>query len=150
MAPVYQPDIVADVVYLATTTRRREIPVSFTTVLFSISTKLIPGIVDRAIRRLGYGGQLAEPADPLLPRNTTLFAPSDRASPVYGTFSAEARSGSLHVRLLCALAWLTGKNRRSIVASAVARRRQTEATAAGFTKAALPDSLSAAPKGESA
>ncbi|MEJ0051539.1 MAG: SDR family oxidoreductase [Methylovirgula sp.] len=111
IAPVYQPETIAEAIYLATMTKRREMPVSFTTLAFSIGVRLVPGLVHRAIRKLGYGGQLADGAMSPTPQDTTLFAASDRASPARGAFSTGARSGSVHVRLLCALAALTGRSR---------------------------------------
>jgi hypothetical protein len=58
MSPVYQPEIIAEAIHLAAITRRREMSVTFTTVLFSICSRLMPSLVSRAIRRLGYSGQL--------------------------------------------------------------------------------------------
>ncbi len=155
MSPVYQPDIVADVIHLATMTGRREMSVSFTTVLFSICVRLVPAVVDRAIRRLGYDGQLCGRTIGPVPHNTTLFTPSDQPSPVRGAFSAQARSGSVHVRILCALGRLTGKNRRDPRAgsAAVFRRpmreaasRETESreTASAFTEGGVSSALTPA------
>jgi short-subunit dehydrogenase len=111
--PVYQPEIIAQAIYLAAFAKRREMPVSFTTVLFSIGVRLAPGLVDRAIRKLGYGGQLADRTASSAPqRDTTLFAASDRASPARGAFGAEARSSSMHIRILHAIAALTRRSRR--------------------------------------
>ncbi len=146
MSPVYQPEVVAKVIHLAAITGRREIPISFTTVLFSICTRMVPSLVDRAIHRLGYGGQLADQRNPLVSRETTLFAPSDRASPIRGAFSAQARASSMHVRIICALAWLTGKNRRDARAklgcpSAI---QSCGAQQSAFPEGAVPSSLSAA------
>jgi hypothetical protein len=81
-------------------------------VLFSIGVRFVPDLVDRAIRKLGYGGQLTDGTASPAAQNTTLFTASDRASPVHGTFDAEARSGSLHVRMLYAFAVLTRQCRR--------------------------------------
>jgi short-subunit dehydrogenase len=120
--PVYQPEIVAEAIHLAAMSGRREMPISFTTVLFSICAALVPSLVDRAIRRLGYSGQLVDPTHPTSQRDTTLFAPSDKASPVRGEFDADARPSSMHVRMLCALAQLTGKARRKSGAAPVPAR----------------------------
>ncbi len=113
MPPIYQPEVVAEAIHLAATTRRREMPVSFTTLLFSIGVRLVPGLVERAIRRLGYAGQLTGQAASLARHDPTLFAASDRAAPVRGAFDAQARSGSVHVRILCGLARLSGWSRRA-------------------------------------
>ncbi len=112
IAPVYQPETVAESIYLAAMTERREMPVSFTTLAFSIGVRLVPGLVHRAIRKLGYGGQLGDRASPPAPQDTTLFAASDRASPARGAFGAGARPGSVHIRLLYAFAALSKRRRR--------------------------------------
>jgi short-subunit dehydrogenase len=112
MPPVYQPEIVADAIYLAATSKCLEMPVSFTTILFSIGARFVPGFVRQLIRKLGYSGQLTDTSvSPNL--RTTLFAASDRASPVHGRFSAEARSNSTHISLLKAWAALKNQNARA-------------------------------------
>ncbi len=110
MPPVYQPEIVAQAIHLAALVGRREMSVSFTAVLFALGVRLVPGLVDRAIGKLGYGGQLTEE---FAPATTTLFAPSDHASPVRGEFSKGARTHSWHVDILSAMARLTGRGRRA-------------------------------------
>jgi short-subunit dehydrogenase len=135
MAPVYQPEIVAEAILLAVVTGAREMPVSFTTVLFSLSTRLFPGLVDRAIHRLGYAGQLTDAATPAAPRATTLFAASDCASPVRGRFDAEARSRSLHVLILRVLARFSGRGHpRSSTVSGTAPVPRSEDKAPTFTE----------------
>lgn len=112
MAPVYQPEIIAEAIHLAAITRRREMSVTFTTVLFSLFSRLLPGLVGRAIRRLGYAGQLATHAESRARYRPTLFAASDEASPVRGAFNERARSASIHVAVLRMLARLTGQAKR--------------------------------------
>ncbi len=104
--PVYQPEMVAEAIHLAAISDRREMPLSFTTVLFSLGVRLTPRLVDRAIRRLGYGGQLTDQPASLARHDPTLFAASERASPVHGAFSEQARPASVHVRLITLLARL--------------------------------------------
>ena len=106
MPPIYQPEIVAEAIYLAVRMGGSEMPISSTTVLFSLGMRLIPGLVDRAIRRLGYDGQLTDDALARARYEPTLFAPSEHASPAQGGFGATARSYSRHVRLLRVLARL--------------------------------------------
>jgi hypothetical protein len=109
MSPVYQPEIIAEAIHLAVITRHREMSVTSTTVLFSIWVRLMPGLVSRAIRKLGYSGQLASHAQSRARHRPTLFAASDQASPVRGAFDSQARSTSAHVSVLRILARLTGK-----------------------------------------
>jgi short-subunit dehydrogenase len=110
MAPIYQPEIIAEAIHLAVLTGRCEMPVSFTTILFSYAVRLVPGLVTFGIRRLGYEGQLTSQAASLARHSPTLFAASGKASPVHGAFDAQARSGSVHVRLLRMLARWMGRS----------------------------------------
>jgi short-subunit dehydrogenase len=102
MPPVYQPEIVAEAAFLAAMSGRAEMPVSFTTVLFAIGMRLFPGLVDRAIHKLGYGGQLTSLDSALARYAPTLSAPSDNASPIHGCFTDEARRRSFQIQILCA------------------------------------------------
>ena len=108
--PVYQPEIVADAVLLAATSRRSEIRVSSITVIFSLATRLIPGLVRMAIQRLGSEGQMTRCPEAARRRLPTLFEPSGRASCQHGPFGAEARAVSVQM-------WLT--RRRGVVSSVI-------------------------------
>ncbi len=116
--PVYQPEMVAEAIHLAATSNCREMPLSFTTILFSLGVRLVPRLVDRAIRKLGYGGQLTDQPASLARHDPTLFAASHRESPVHGAFNGHARASSLHVRLLCWCAGLKTQGRRTEIARA--------------------------------
>jgi short-subunit dehydrogenase len=118
--PVYQPEMVAEAIHLAATSVRREMPLSFTTLLFSLGARFAPWLVDRAIRRLGYGGQVTDQPASLARHDPTLFAASSRASPAHGAFDAEARPGSWHVRLLCLTAGRTRQDGRAPPAPSIA------------------------------
>jgi short-subunit dehydrogenase len=100
MAPIYQPEVIAEAIYLAAITRRREMSITFTTILFSVFLRLVPGLVDRAIRKLGYSGQLTDQDESLTRHRPTLFAASDQACPVRGAFDSQARTRSTHVSLM--------------------------------------------------
>ena len=95
--PVYQPEVVADAVMLAATSRRQEMQVSSITVLFALATRLAPGLIDRAIQRLGYAGQMTDNPNALRLREPTLFAPSAHASGTRGPFGAESRRFSVQM-----------------------------------------------------
>jgi short-subunit dehydrogenase len=98
--PVYQPEVIADAILLAAGGRYREIKVSGVTVLFAWAMRLVPGVVNMAIRRLGMEGQLTQDGESARMREPTLFAPSERASGVHGTFGGEARRFSVQMWLL--------------------------------------------------
>ena len=112
MRPVYQPEIVAEAIFIAATGTCGEMPVTFTTVLFSVVARLVPSLVGQGIRRLGYAGQLTSQAASLASYDPTLFLPSERASAERGAFGAAARSRSAHLWLLRALSRGRGFARR--------------------------------------
>ncbi len=89
--PVYAPSVVARGIFRAATARRREVRVGAITTLFEIGTKLVPGLVDRAIGRLGYEGQETDNPEAAVLREPTLFVPSARAWGAEGPFLAEAK-----------------------------------------------------------
>ncbi len=95
--PVYQPEVVADAILLAATSRRREVQVSGVTVLFSLACKLAPGLVRVAIQRLGSTGQMTDDKETARLRDPTLFSPSQRASGMYGSFASESRRCSVQM-----------------------------------------------------
>ena len=95
--PVYQPEVVADAVLLAASSRRREIQVSGVTAVFALCCKLIPGAIHRAIQRLGAEGQMTDLPEAVRRRDPTLAAPSVRASRAHGPFDAESRGVSLQM-----------------------------------------------------
>lgn len=98
--PVYEPEIVADAILLAATRSFREIRVSGVTCLFALAMRVMPGVVNFAISRLGMDGQLTQDSDAKRMHEPTLFAPSDRVSGVHGTFGPESRRFSLQMWLL--------------------------------------------------
>ena len=64
-----------------------------------IATRLVPGLVDMAIQRLGSAGQRTDDAEAVRLREPTLFAPSPRASGPHGPFGAESRGFSVQMWL---------------------------------------------------
>lgn len=98
--PVYQPEIVADAILLAATRSFREIHVSGVTCLFALAMRVMPGLVNAAIQRLGMDGQLTQDGDAKRMHEPTLFAPSPHASGAHGTFGPESRRFSVQMWLL--------------------------------------------------
>jgi short-subunit dehydrogenase len=129
MAPVYQPHVIAEAIYLAATTRRHELLITFTTTLFAVAVRLMPGIVRRAIHRLGYEGQLNDDPHAKARHKPTLFAPSETASASRGAFDSISRARSAQVSLLC---WLADA-RRSLHRRLGFAPRPTEPTVADTT-----------------
>ena len=95
--PVYQPEIVADAILLGVQTGRREVKVSGTTLVFALACSVLPGLVHKAIQRLGSAGQMTDRADVAQLRDPTMFAPSRIASGAHGPFGNESRGWSAQV-----------------------------------------------------
>lgn len=125
MDPVYQPEVIAEAIRIAVHSRRRELCITSTTVMFSIVSRWYPGLIFRAIHMLGYHGQLAEHPETDSSgksHHATLFSPSDRASDIRGRFDARARSRSLHVQALGFFGRLLGLRSNGALFKASAER----------------------------
>ncbi len=99
MRPVYQPDPVAEGIYRAATRGGREVTVGSVTILFGVMSKLFPRLIERAIYRLGYAGQMTSCPQAAALRDPTLFAPSLRAAGMRGPFGGGARRYSMQMWL---------------------------------------------------
>ena len=118
--PIYQPELIADAIHLAATTRRREVKVTEQTVAFALGNALAPGLLERVIGRVGVALQLSDRGGAVAERDPNLDRPG-RIARAHGAFDAESLSVSPQlwlsrnrdaVRLglgLIALAWLAGR-----------------------------------------
>jgi NAD(P)-dependent dehydrogenase (short-subunit alcohol dehydrogenase family) len=106
--PVYQPELIAEGIWLAVRTGTPVMRVSFITVLFDLACRLAPGLVGAAIGQLGYDGQMTDLPEALDARDPSLFAPPLKIAGVHGPFSARSVSTQL---------WLT-RNRTSVALGA--------------------------------
>ncbi|MDJ0390053.1 SDR family oxidoreductase [Roseomonas sp. E05] len=88
--PVYEPEIVAEAIHLAVTSRRREVKVGGQTVAFGLANTVMPGVLDWALGRFGPEMQVSHSAQAKDQREETLFRPSATPSPVHGAFGQEA------------------------------------------------------------
>jgi short-subunit dehydrogenase len=98
--PVYQPEIVADAVYLAATTRRREVQVTSSTVGLTIVNKAVPSLLDYALGKVGLAAQQTDKGGAAAKRDSNLFKAASEAGATHGAFDSEARSTSAQM-------WLT-------------------------------------------
>ncbi len=101
--PVYQPEVVAAGIYLAARLGVAEMPISGTAAIFSLAARISPNLIAFAMTKLGFEGQLTRDPEAARLEAPTLFEPSPEASPVHGPFSARARQGSVHLRLMRAI-----------------------------------------------
>ncbi len=95
MKPVYQPELVARAVVRAAAKPRRRVQIGSVTKLFGVVSALAPGLIDQAVKRLGYAGQMTDCPLAAALRNPTLFAPSLFPSGIHGPFLAPPRPGRM-------------------------------------------------------
>jgi NAD(P)-dependent dehydrogenase (short-subunit alcohol dehydrogenase family) len=107
VAPIFQPELIAEAVLHVARRPRRELWVGWPTAKVILGQRVIPGLLDRYLGRIGYAAQqAARPPEPGRPDNLDAFVPGDRGA--RGEFSDEARSFSpslwvqLHRRALAA------------------------------------------------
>ena len=123
--PIYQPEVAAAAIVQAAHHPRREFYVGFSTVKAIISNKLVPGIADWYLARLGYQvQQTSEPADPNRPHNLWEPVPGDHGA--HGTFEARAREYSLQLWADTHRGWLAlaGLGIAGMVYAALAKHRR--------------------------
>jgi short-subunit dehydrogenase len=91
LAPIFQPEAVAEQIYDAAHEAPRELWIGLPTVKAILGTMAIPGYLDRNLARSAYGGQEAqERDDPHRPDN--LFEPVAGDHGAHGRFDREARA----------------------------------------------------------
>ena len=95
--PVYQPELVADAIYLAATTRRREVKVSGTTLGFAIGNKLTPSLLDFFAGKFGVAWQQSDQGGAVEIRDPNLNKPGQRPSSTHGPFDNESLSTSVQM-----------------------------------------------------
>ena len=96
---VYQPEVVANGIYLAAMRGAPETVISGTAFVFSLATRYCPRLVAFAMSRLGMEGQLQRGQESSVTEEPTLYSPPSSASPVHGAFDDRARSWSIHLWL---------------------------------------------------
>jgi NADP-dependent 3-hydroxy acid dehydrogenase YdfG len=108
--PIYQPEVIARAVVHVVRHPVRELNVTFTAVKAILGQKVVAGLLDRYLGRIGYRAQQADyPPEPGRPDNLDRPVPGDHGA--RGEFSGEARSRSVTL-------WL--RLRRAPIAAALA------------------------------
>ncbi len=92
--PVYQPELIAEAIYLAATQRRRDQLVGGQTVALALLNGLAPSLTDRLIGAFGPKLQSSSNKGVAAARDENVFAPSTREGPEHGAFDAESLSTS--------------------------------------------------------
>ncbi len=97
LPPVYQPELVAEAIWLAVSDRRREVMVTGTTGQIAMLNKLLPGVMDRVVGWAGYRTQRTASAEVALRRDPALFDAARQVSAVHGPFGREAIATSVQM-----------------------------------------------------
>lgn len=96
--PIFQPEVAADAIVYAATSKRREIYVGGATVKAIVGNKIAPSFVDKLLARTCYKKQQTdEPENPGRPNN--LFKPVSADVGAHGSFDNQARKFSLELWL---------------------------------------------------
>ena len=88
--PVYQPEIVADAIYLAATTRRREVKVTASTVFFAVANKFAPGLLDWGAGKGAVAMQQSDQGGEVAVRDPNLREPGKLKHGTHGPFDSES------------------------------------------------------------
>ncbi len=97
--PVYQPEVVAEGIYMAAVDGVAEMIVSGTVAAFSLAQRISPRLIAFVMPRLGFDGQLTRDPEMVRLEVPTLFAPGTEAAPVRGPFGRRARAFSVQLWL---------------------------------------------------
>lgn len=97
--PVYQPEVVAQGIWLAVVSGRPEMTISGTAAAFSLATRVAPRLIAWCMGQMGIERQLTRDRDAYQLQEPTLFTPSQRVFSVRGPFSKGAREWSAHLWL---------------------------------------------------
>ena len=95
--PVYQPEVVADAIYLAATTRRREVKVGGATLGFAVANKLTPSLLDFFAGKFGVTSQQSDEGGAVAVRDPNLHGPGQKPSSTHGPFDGESLSSSMQM-----------------------------------------------------
>jgi len=95
--PVYAPEVVADAIFLAVTTGRREVKVGGQTAAFALLNTVAPGLLDQALGLFGFVSQASFKPEAMRNRQENLYDPPAGAQPVHGVFDGWERRHSLQM-----------------------------------------------------
>lgn len=93
--PVKQPEVIADAIYLAATSHRREIKVSGITVQLAALNAIAPGLVDLALGWAGYGIQKTRRSEAKREQAPAVFRKGRTPSKIHGPFRARGWSAQM-------------------------------------------------------
>ncbi len=91
--PVYEPELIAEGVWLAVSEQRREVRVSGSTEQLAVMNALMPGVLDRIAALVGFVAQRTSRRDVAALRAPALYEGNSEGV-VHGPFTREARASS--------------------------------------------------------
>jgi NAD(P)-dependent dehydrogenase (short-subunit alcohol dehydrogenase family) len=118
--PIYQPEVAARVVVWAAHHRRRSVWVGLPTIKTIIGGRVIPGLLDRYLGRVGYKRQMTQEPRAAHHRDN-LFSPVPGDHGAHGRFDERSKSRSAQVWLNLHRGWLAAG--AAVVGVALAARR---------------------------
>ena len=86
--PAYQPEVIADAIYRAATSKQREVFVGSQAVMFAALNKFMPGAIDWAAGKFGYAAQQTKRPEAARRRDVGVFSSADHEHSVRGPFPA--------------------------------------------------------------
>ena len=92
--PVYQPEVIAQGIWQAFVSGRREMSISGTAAAFRAASRMAPGLIAWCVARMGIARQMTKNADACQLQEPALFEPSRRVFDVHGPFGQGARTRS--------------------------------------------------------
>lgn len=122
--PVYDPEVVAEAIWLAVSERRRDVKITGSTEQFAVMNALMPGVTDRLVALMGFAVQRTRRSDVARLRAPALYD-GQGAGVIEGPFTREARRHSSQMwmqrnRLPIALAGIAA----AIALKPIRRRRR--------------------------
>ncbi len=110
--PVYEPEVIADAIWMAVAEQRRDVKITGSTEQFAILNALVPGVLDQLSALLGFTAQRTQRRDVAQLRAPSLFESENGKAVMHGPFAREAKSSSTQM-------WLQ-RNRFAIGLSGIA------------------------------
>ncbi len=105
--PIYQPEVIARAVVGVARRPRRELWVTWSAAKAILGQRVIPGLLDRYLGRIGYAAQQAPwPKEPNRPDNLDRPVPGDHGA--HGEFDAQAKPRSWETEFVMKREWLVG------------------------------------------
>ena len=102
--PIFQPEVPAEAIHWAAHHRRRELTVGWPAVKAIFGEKVIPGLLDRYLARVGYDAQqMDRPAEPN--RRDNLWEPLPGDAGAHGIFGHRSLNHSLHLEANMHAGW---------------------------------------------